>query len=158
MTLFTHHGSFQVIIFFICQRALNRRNPGLVAQMKLERDGIQSASPVDVREKYGLATRSIDSRFEISPQRYGASRGQRVHASPTPALDVLFSDGMGVQLSPSQYFLSHPESTKRYRNVADRNPRYHDRLATEDLHAVYLAPRLHSRLKSLLYSRPHSCA
>ena len=79
MTLFIHHESFQVIIFFIRQLALNRRDPGLVAQMKLESDGMQSASPVDVREKYGLGTRSIDSRFEISPQQYGVSRGQRAN-------------------------------------------------------------------------------
>src|SRR5262245_27596692 len=53
--------------------------------------------------------------------------------------------------------LSHPESAKLYRNVADRNPRYRDCLAIEDLHAMYLVQRLPLRLKSLLHPWLCSC-
>src|SRR5262249_574751 len=59
--------------------------------------------------------------------------------------------------SPTPCVLSHPESAKLHRNVADRNPRYRDRLAIEDLHAMYLVQRLPLRLKSSLRPRLCSC-
>jgi len=48
------------------------------------------------------------------------------------------------------YLIVNPQNFNR--NVADRNPKYRDRLGIADLDAMYLVQRLRLRFKPLLHS------